>query len=85
MSFDEAEHTVQLWPDTEDVPGLAGSGAEAVTVNAAGERSIKEVHFPSIVCFLPATPSTAAAEGLKDFYQHAVRPRKLTYSRSMFI
>ena len=60
MSFDEAEHTVQLWPDTEDVPGLAGSGAEAVTVNAAGERSIKEVHFPSIVCFLPATPSTAA-------------------------
>ena len=44
---------VFLWADA-DVPGLAGAGPEEVTVNANGERSIKEVHFPSIAPYLPA-------------------------------
>lgn len=54
---------VFLWADA-DVPGLAGStGPEVVTANANGERSVKDVHFPSIVPFFPAegTYSPAAA------------------------
>jgi acetyl esterase/lipase len=64
MASDDADRAVFLWP-AGNVPGLAGSGPEAVTVNSRGERSIKEVHFPSIVPFLPAENSVVApAAGL---------------------
>lgn len=63
MASPDSDRAVLLWP-AGDVPGLAGAGAEAVTVNGAGERSIKEVHFPSIVPFLPEENVVAPAAGL---------------------
>ena len=64
MTPDDSDRAVLLWP-AGDVPGLAGAGAEAVAVNASGERSIKAVHFPSIVPFLPAAENVVApAAGL---------------------
>ncbi|MES1222982.1 MAG: alpha/beta hydrolase, partial [Bacteroidota bacterium] len=48
-----AQKEVLLWPD--GAPGSEGkSGEEKITTSENGERSVSNIHHPSITCYLPA-------------------------------
>lgn len=48
-----AQKEVLLWPD--GAPGSEGkTGEEKITTSENGERSVSNIHHPSITCYLPA-------------------------------